>query len=64
MKIIGFVRVWTEDQAKEGISLEAQQAITQYARELRALGYSFESIAAGLNSQRISAKRRPSGLLQ
>jgi DNA invertase Pin-like site-specific DNA recombinase len=26
MKVLGYIRVSTEDQAKEGVSLEAQQA--------------------------------------
>jgi DNA invertase Pin-like site-specific DNA recombinase len=29
MKVIGYVRISTEDQAKEGVSLEAQQARTK-----------------------------------
>lgn len=34
-----------------------EQAIIEQAHELRALGYSYESIAAGLNSQQVPAKR-------
>lgn len=60
MRAIGYIRVSTEDQAKEGVSLEAQMAAIRAYTELKGMDLCWVSVDAGVTTK-IPLEKREGG---